>query len=160
MAKGSVYYNFKSKEAVLYGVIEWGLDLIDRETEELIMSEMGDRETLKRIIILYTDLILDYPDLSAVIFTSRSEQLSPEWRKKIRGLTERAVERLAGQMEDGARWGILRETDYSLAAVGLFGLLWNSCDYFLRHGKGRTREDIYRMIQETFLYGLMKESKR
>ena len=156
VAKGSVYYNFKSKEALLCAVIEWGLTIIEEETEKLLASDLPDRETLREILVLYTDLILDYPDLAAVVFTSRPGLLSSEWSYKIEQLTDRAVSRVASLMEEGARWGFLRKTDYSLAAAGLFGMLWNSCHYFARE-EGRKREGIYRMLFETVLNGLAKD---
>lgn len=155
VAKGSVYYNFESKEALLYGVIEWGIGIIEGESRRILDDGGQDEDILYRLIRLYADLVLEYPDLAAVIFASHSDFLSGKWRIKTRELTNQALSYVASLLEEGAEGGFLRSMNYPMAAAGLFGMIWNCCDYFLKHEDDMEREDLYGVLYDTFCKGIV-----
>jgi AcrR family transcriptional regulator len=159
VAKGSIYYNFKSKEAILYGVIEWGLDIIDRETQKIVLSSSDEKSVLYKLLALYADLVLDYPELASVIFTSRIDHLSPEWRHKIKELTDMAITYVANLLKEGADSGFLKKMDYPLAAAGMFGMIWHSCDYFMKYKKNAPRKELYSVLFDTFCNGIVKKER-
>ena len=124
LLKGSLYYYIKSKEDLLYAIIErshlQAKESLD-SVEGLTISDPAER--LRRFIDVWTDNVESQSE-AARLANLETRYLSREARNKVRSI-EREIEAIVSRIvEDGVTQGVFDpEVDTRLAVFTIFHLL-------------------------------------
>ncbi len=159
VAKGSVYYNFNNKEDLLYEVIKWGIELLNNDIEKIYSENLSDEDTFYQVLKIYAQNSLNYPELSSLVFSSVSDILKVEAATKVNTIFNELIDSTAKLLLYGANSGFIKDMNFHLAAVGMFGMINNMCRYYNEHLKDENREIVYKTIYKTFYNGIVKKNK-
>ena len=124
LTKAGLYYYIKSKEDLLYRIISYGLDWLDREVIAPA-RKLADPQERVRWIIEHHGLGLLKSSRVIPLLTDEVSSLSPKHRQIIVRRKRAYLDLLRGTLNALKREGKLRNLDTTVAAFGLFGmLLW------------------------------------
>lgn len=122
IAKGTIYYHFKSKnELFAFLLHEGSLILIDRVQAEL-NSDGPVLERLERIIDVHLGFFQEYRDFCSMLLT---EVLGPadRYTEHLRPLSQGYQEPLLRLIQEGQRQGVLCPVNPRTAMQSIFGML-------------------------------------
>lgn len=153
--RGSLYYHIEGKEALLYELMERGINELLSHVRPIVQMDMGPREKLTVLIRRHTVTIARHPDFMAV-FLHEWRSLSPGRRRKILKLRDEYDHIVRQIIADGIANGEFRPRDVRIATFGLLGLLnwiyqWYSPDGPL------SPEEIADEFVDLVMYGLVKD---
>ena len=82
LTKGGLYYYIKGKKALLFAIMNFALDLLERRVMEEA-RKMGDaNERLSSLLSGYVQLVLDEPSALAIL-VNEDDKLDPTYRPRI-----------------------------------------------------------------------------
>ncbi len=123
LTKGGLYYYIKGKKALLFAIMNFALDLIERRVMEPAREESNPDRRLAGLLSTYVQLVLEEPSAIGIL-ASEDEKLDPSYRPRImerkRAYTDFLRDCIAGAVE--SRGGSER-IDPSVAAYGMLGLV-------------------------------------
>lgn len=118
--KPAIYYYFKSKEDILFAIVE---DVVNGAQERMLAiaeSEAPTVERLHRLLVENTKVVLENLDANTVFYNERG-LLSPERERMIRE-REREYTRLVRDIyAEGVKQGELTDVDPTVATSTLLG---------------------------------------
>jgi len=157
IAKGSVYYNFNSKENLLFNVIKWGIEILNDDVNKVYQEDLSEEETFYKVLKAYTKMSMNYPELSALVFNSISDTISDESAAKINYLYNGLIDSTVNLLKYGSDSGFVKDMNFHLVAVGMFGLINNMCSYYRKHLKNENPKIVYETIFQTFYSGIVND---
>jgi len=142
MRSGSPFYHFKSKNALLFAVMEEGM-LVAQRSQDAVLDELPSgcpaRDTLATLVLNHL-YVLWLPGNDFVpVMHHEWRSITPAQRRKIQGLKdayEAPWQVVLEELESGRRLG----TDASLARSMLFSILNGSMRWFRPTGKLRLEQ--------------------
>lgn len=150
VAKGTVYYNFGSKDRLVEALLRYGIDELAARLDVTVDSgEPGDTvETLDTLVDNALQFISDYPGF-AQILVSELWRAPGNWHETLSLLRGEVVGVLKRQLARLERAGLLAEhVDISIAAAGLFGtILVTGLDWMVFQPQ-RSRGDVTKSITQ------------
>ena len=141
VAKGTVYYNFGSKDGLVTALLRYGVDeLAARLT--LTAEESGPTDTLDTLVDNALRFISEYPGF-AQILVSELWRAPGNWHETLSLLRGEVVGVLERELRRLERAGLLAaHVDVSTAAAGLFGtILVTGLDWMVFQPE-RSRADV------------------
>lgn len=155
IAKGTIYYNYRSKRELFLAIID---DAIDKMTDrmEKIIENPGDVSLkLEKIIEVQLNFYDEYKNYCKVLLSEVLWSLGGHWqeeaekvRQKIFGQVEKVV---AGGIEQG---NLSPELSSKTVSSALFGMtVVTGFNYFLFE-KNYSLENVKKDLQELFLKGV------
>jgi len=124
MTKAGIYYYIKSKEDLLFGIINHGLDWLDKEVIEPARALTDAEERLRWIIRHHGQGLLKGSKVIPLL-TEEVSSLTPKHRQHVMNRKRRYFEFVRDTLEDLKAQGKLRAVDTTVGAFGLFGMiLW------------------------------------
>lgn len=119
LAKGTLYYNFKSKEEIFNYVVEEGLSILKNEIEEVRKSKEDVRERIRAILEVQINFVLRYTSFFEVV-------ISQIWGKDERQETLRTkvndyIGEIKKDLDEAMQAGIIEKNDISFTAYYIFG---------------------------------------
>lgn len=141
VAKGTVYYNFGSKDGLIDGLLRYGIGMI----AERLRAATGDQEplpALESIVDAALTFIAEYPGFSQIV-VSELWRTPGRWHETLAPLREDVVSILKEQLARLDEVGRLPPgIDVPAAAAGMFGtLLVMAMDWRVFQPQ-RTREQV------------------
>ncbi|SKA80125.1 transcriptional regulator, TetR family [Clostridium sp. USBA 49] len=138
VAKGTLYYHFKSKEEIFKYVITEGIEVIKEQIAEVTEKEKNSLSKLKALCRLQLNLVYEKKDFFKVI-------MSQLWGQEIRQLELREVigkyiNSIEKYIKDAMDEGVIKKGDPYFMAYIFFGLLCSAAVYELIN-KGRSNID-------------------
>lgn len=130
VAKGSVYYHFKSKEELFNFIIEEGINLIQEEVQEATENIENPLEKIKTSARVQLKYVYDHKDLIKVIMSQLwgSESRNNIIREKISILLDKSRE----NFEDAINQGYIdKNIDPMFSSYSFLGMLFSSALYEL-----------------------------
>jgi AcrR family transcriptional regulator len=122
VAKGTVYYNFPSKQALFEALLAQGMD----ELEQRLAKASEGLAPLPAIIALVRaqlEYIAEYGPFTKLL-VSEMWRTERAWRDTLNRLRERVVGRYVAALDEGVRTGALRDgLDTQVAAASIFGMV-------------------------------------
>ena len=127
VAKGSLYYHFKSKEELFLFIIKEGLNLIHEEVEEAIADIDNPYNVIKESLKVLLKYVYENKDLFKVIISQlwgngdRNEVL----RSEVKYLIDETTLKISKGMDEG----VIKKQDPELLSYSIIGLLVSSALY-------------------------------
>jgi AcrR family transcriptional regulator len=158
ITKPGLYYHFKSKQDLLYAILDYALDLLERDALAATMGAKGSIERLRNIIYRHARMItMESDGALTVLVVDEADSLTPEdWRmitqrkrtyfEIVRATIEQL--RVEGKLRDGV--------DPTLAAFSLFGMVMWLTRWYRPEGR-LSADDVARQITDLALAAILKE---
>ncbi|MBP2034076.1 AcrR family transcriptional regulator [Clostridium algifaecis] len=132
VAKGTLYYHFKSKQEIFRYIISKGLQIIKEEIEDIINEKEDAISKLKSLCKIQLGLVYERKDFFKVI-------MGQLWGKNSRQLELReAVDKyilyIQKYLEDAIKEGTIKEGNTYFMAYTLFGTICSAAVYELMNG--------------------------
>lgn len=152
VAKGTLYYHFKSKDDLLAFLITEGLAILKNETIEKIRLLKNSVEKLREIIILQSNFLYRYRDFVLIL-------LSQLWGKE--DIQNRFRERLYEYLkiiediiDEGIKEKLIVECDKKLVSSAFFGMISSLVIFQLRNNDILDPEYIADNVIKYTFYGI------
>lgn len=149
VAKGTLYYHFKSKEDIFNFTISEGMDVIKEEIDLLLFVKQNPIEKLKALCKLEIKLVYKNRDFFKVVLSQLwgQESRQQELREAIHNHIK-CIEKFIVPAMDG---GYIRKAEPTFIAYSIFGTMCSSAVYELIN-KSETSMD--QTIEELMNYVL------
>lgn len=156
VAKGTIYYHFKSKEELFLFLVEEGIDLLQESVNDQIVSEMRGKDKLLAALHQQIEFFGQYRDFCIIMLREAwgAEQRQKEFRKMLIGYTKMLEEFIRQGIEEGD----FIETDPELAAWTVFGGSAITSLHILLSRREYKVDPLYEQVTTTLLNGLLKQS--
>ena len=140
LAKGTLYYNFESKEEIFNFIVEEGLQILQNEVIEVQYMNIGPIEKLIKICRMQLTFLYGYTNFFKVVMSQLwgNENRQNELREKIRKYINEIEINIKAAMENGQ----IEKGDTELMAFQFFGSLCSSAIYESIHIEKINLEDI------------------
>lgn len=147
VAKGTLYYHFKSKDDIFRYLTEQGMDLLKKSIYIKTKHAKGAIDKLRRIIEIQIKIIMRYEQFVLLL-------LSHIWGNEKRNVVFRQyvfeyIEEIAKVVEEGISEGSIKEGNSDVMASGIFGLICSAMIYKLKNGD---KIDVEDLTEEFVLY--------
>lgn len=155
VAKGTIYYHFKSKEELFLFLVEEGIDLLQESVNELIQSEMSGRQKLDTAIRQQIRFFAQYRDLCIILLREAwgAEQRQKEFRKMLIEYTKLLQDFIAQGIEDGD----IKQADPEATAWTVFGGTAIPALHLLLTRRDFDVDELADQVSSTMLLGLAIE---
>ena len=140
LAKGTLYYNFASKEEIFNFIVEEGLQILQNQVIEVQYMNMGPIEKLIKICRIQLTFLYGYTNFFKVVMSQLwgTENRQTELREKIRKYINEIEINIKAAMENGQ----IEKGDTELMAFQFFGSLCSSAIYESIHIEEISLENI------------------
>jgi TetR/AcrR family transcriptional regulator len=157
LAKGTLYYHFKSKEEIFNFIVEEGLKILQNQVIEIQEMDMSPIEKLIKICKIQLTFLYGYTDFFKVVMSQLwgNESRQDELRQKIRTYISEIEINIKSAMENGQ----IEKGDVELIAFQFFGSLCSSAIYESIHIEKVNLEDIIDSTIKFTLKGLGIEAE-
>ena len=123
VAKGTVYYHFKSKAELVKALLDDGLQRLATSFREEANGAQGPEATLRALVHAELTYIQRYQAFSKLVM-SEMWRVDRDWQEGLRVLRDEYVSVVARCLEEGVREGAFRAgLDAQAAASALFGMV-------------------------------------
>jgi len=154
ITKAGLYYYIESKEDLLFRIISFGLDWLEKEVIEPAKLVNDAEDRLKFIIQRHGGELIK--GVQAIpILTDESSSLSPKLRKQIDKRKRLYFDLIRGALDDLKRQGKLRDVDTTVATFSLFGMLLWLPRWFNRNGS-LTADETLDQLTNLYFGGVLK----
>jgi len=157
LAKGTLYYHFKSKEEIFNFIVQEGLKILQNQVIEVQEINIGPIEKLIKICKIQLTFLYGYTDFFKVVMSQLwgNESRQDELRQKIRTYISEIEINIKNAMENGQ----IEKGDTELIAFQFFGSLCSSAIYESIHIEKISLEDIIDSTIKFTLKGLGIDTK-
>jgi len=140
LAKGTLYYNFASKEEIFNFIVEEGLQILQNQVIEVQYMNMEPIEKLIKICRIQLTFLYGYTNFFKVVMSQLwgTENRQTELREKIRKYINEIEINIKAAMENGQ----IEKGDTELIAFQFFGSLCSSAIYESIHIEEISLENI------------------
>ena len=150
LSKGGVYHFYKSKTELFIAVIKSGIDMMNGDLDQIIQDDsLKNNELIYRVVKVWIDICLDYPQLATVILNQNVNNLELQLSNEIRTLIETVVDKFCAILNIGIEYKVLKPLDVELTAVMFLGMLSGLCSRCLYFDEVPKREKI---IETAYLF--------
>lgn len=156
MGKSSIYYYFKSKEAIFRSVVEFEAIMLKEQLNAIISQHNSPPERLKAYILFRLHHVRTLENFYAAL---NEEALSHmDFILEIRQKFEIEEQQLVGKiLEDGMKQGVFQLSSSKIGAIAISTMMKGLelpllLDHAHRTDRGELLEDLIRVL----LYGIMR----
>jgi TetR/AcrR family transcriptional regulator, cholesterol catabolism regulator len=123
VAKGTVYYHFKSKSELVKALLDDGLQRLAASFKAEAEGAQGPEATLRALVHAELTYIRRYQAFSKLVM-SEMWRVDRDWQEGLRVLREEYVSVYAGCLEQGVEAGVFRAgLDAQAAGSAIFGMV-------------------------------------
>ncbi len=158
VTKPGLYYHFESKQELLFSIMSYAMDVLERETREASLAAGDNKERLRNMIHALARLTTEQEDGAfTILVIDETNGLLGEDRKKITARKRAYVDTIQSTLDALAAEGRLRSLDTTVAAFTLVGMvLWLS-KWFERDGRV-PGDEVARQVTEMALAAVLEPS--
>jgi TetR/AcrR family transcriptional regulator len=152
VAKGSLYYHFKSKEELFLFIIREGINLIHEEVDKATKGMDNPYEIIKEAFKVMLKYVYKNKDLFKVIISQLwgNEARNDMLREEIKVLIDNSTEKFKA----GISAGFIENEDPELLSYSLIGVLVSSALYEIINETGYDHEEVAEKFMKYFEYGI------
>ncbi|KEO83031.1 TetR/AcrR family transcriptional regulator [Tumebacillus flagellatus] len=154
VAKGTIYYHFKSKEELFLFLVEEGMELLREGVESKLIDDMTPREKIELILREQIAFFGQYRDFCVILLRESwgAEDRQLEFRKMLRSYMS-VIEKI---VQEGIADGSFHDVTAENASSALFGMGAIASLHILL-GKGEYNEEgLFADLKQLALGGLLK----
>ncbi|MEA1921132.1 MAG: TetR/AcrR family transcriptional regulator [Pseudomonadota bacterium] len=152
LQKGSLYHYFKSKEELLFRLLDEYITAALQEIEKICALEEEPSEKLRQFMLFYSGFYAGDRD-RLVLLINDIDKLSEPYRSQVIEKERRYYRALTGifvQLQDA---GIMKPIPPAVAAYAFFGMVHYTCKWFQQDG-AISAESLGEMFLEIFTKGV------
>lgn len=154
VAKGTLYYNFSSKEEIFQFLIEEGVKLLKNSISIKTDKLNNSIDKIRAIVLIQIKVLFKYESFITII-------LSQIWGTDSRNqLCKKYVFEYIQMIEEIVKEGIEKqeivEGDANVIASGIFGFICSSFIYKMRHGGEIDIQQLFSEVDNMFIKKLAK----
>lgn len=155
VTKMGLYYHFESKQELLFSIMSYAMDVLERETKEASEASRNTEERLRNLIFALATLTTEQEDGAfTILVIDETNALAAENRSTIARRKRVYVETIRATLEVLVAEGKLRQLDTTVAAFTLVGMvLWLS-KWFEKDGRV-PGEEVARQVTEMALASVL-----
>lgn len=157
LTKAGLYYYVKGKGELLFAIMSFAMDLLDREVIRPA-ERLRDPEERLRAIVEEHARLLAADEGALVILMDEVGSLSAEHRDLINARKRRYFDFVRGTLDELAAAGKLRAIDTTVAAFSLLGMVMWLARWYSPGGRLAARE-VVRDVTEIALRGVLREDR-
>lgn len=152
VAKGTLYYHFKSKEEIFNYIITEGMNVIKEEMEEATAREEDVLMKLRTMCKVQLKLVYENKDFFKVIMSQLwgQELRQLELRKSI----EEYIQTIEGYLKEAMKHGVVKKGKSSFMAYMLFGTLCSSAVYEVINSDNTDIDELIDSLMSYVLTGI------
>jgi AcrR family transcriptional regulator len=157
ITKAGLYYYIESKEDLLFAIMSFGLDWLDREVTQPARDIADPEQRLRWIIQRHAGKLTEGSH-AVPILTDEVSALTPKHRRNILARKRTYFDLVRGTLEELKRQDRLREVDTTVATFTLFGsMLWLP-RWYSPAGRLNSEEVVEHLVR-LLLGGLLKSTQ-
>jgi len=154
VAKGTLYYHFKSKEEIFRYIITEGMNVIKESIEEETEREEDPLDKLKTLCKAQISLVYENRDFFKVIM---SQLWGQELRHfQIRDLIEAYIFNIEKHLKAAMEKGVIKTSETSFMAYTIFGTLCSAAVYELINKENTEVEEVTEKLMNYILKGIQE----
>jgi AcrR family transcriptional regulator len=154
LAKGTIYYYFKSKDEVFLEMIDNGISKFNEELGKKMKGSKSPKDKMEKLLDVQLDFYEKYKDFYKVLF-SEFWRLEPKWKKEIDKIREGYFSMIKKIIEEGKKEGCFRkDVDSSSAAISIFSLFAFGALGWIVFRKDIKRKEMYRTLSSIYSKGI------
>ena len=157
LTKAGLYYYIRSKKELLFAIMSFGMDAIDRRVIEPVRSIDDPEVRLREIIVRHAAMLTEYSSAITIVF-EEARSLSPAHRKKIVERNREYFAFIRETLQELKDDGRLRDLDVGVAASNLFSIILGVVRWYRKGGRLKS-EDVVDEILKLALNGLLTSPK-
>ncbi len=159
LGKSTLYYYYKSKDELLYAILENGVSEFFLKLEDAFRHTRDTLEKIKKVTEVSVQFLIDHPDFFKLyLYLSAHPSYQKEVLKRLRPLISHKIAMIRELFEEARAKNLIR--DYPIReVVSIFGSLVMSLGIFYT---GENPVETFRqrgeLINKIFLNGILKKS--
>ncbi|MFN6130778.1 MAG: TetR/AcrR family transcriptional regulator [Planctomycetota bacterium] len=153
ITKAGLYYYIESKEDLLFRIINYGLDWLEKEVVERARAVSDPEERLRFIIQRHGEEMIK-GSKAIPILTDESSSLSPKLRKQIAKRKRVYFDLVRGTLLELKRQGKMQDIDPTVATFSFFGMILWLPRWYNRSGP-LSADKILEELTQLFFGGLL-----
>jgi len=152
VAKGTLYYHFKSKEELFYFVVQSGIDLISDEVSKAIENIDDPVEKMKEAARLQLKYVYTNKDLFRVIMAHiwGNKERHEEIRSQMKSLIDLTSKTLSGVTTHGN----IKNDDSDILSYCFIGVLFSSALYEIINENNYDQDEVVEKFINYINYGI------
>jgi TetR/AcrR family transcriptional regulator, cholesterol catabolism regulator len=158
ITKAGLYHYIHGKTQLLFDIMQYGLDQLDREVAQPA-KDIADAETRLRFMISMHARIVTRGHGAVTILVDEARALSPTQNRKITRRKRDYLDFLRATLRELAREGKLRGVDVTVAAFSLLGMI-NWLSRWYQPDGALNEEEIAEQLVDIALNGLIRPVTR
>ena len=152
VAKGTLYYHFKSKEEIFKFIIIQGMDVMTEQLELAVKQIDNPIDKLKTLCKVQLNLVYEKRDFFKVIM---SQLWGQEIRQlELRDLIENYIKYIEGYIKEAMDCGVIKKGEASFMAYTFFGTLCSAAIYELINKDSDKLEVVIENLIQYILRGI------
>lgn len=157
VAKGSLYYHFKSKEELFIFIIKEGMNLIHEEVEKATENIDDSYEIIKESAKVQLKYVYENKDLFKVIISQiwGTGERNNMLREEIKSLINKSSKKFKAVMDSG----YIEDEDPLLLSYGLLGVLVSSALFELLSDEEYDNDEVVEKFMRYFESGIKLREK-
>ena len=155
LQKGSLYHYFKSKEELLFRLLDEYISAALIEVEKICALEDPPVEKLRKFMLFYSSFYAEDQD-RLVLLINDIDKLGDHYRIQVIGKERRYYRALTGIFGQLQEVGIMKKMPPAVAAFAFFGMVHYTGKWFQSDGE-ITAEALGEMFLEIFTKGVFAE---
>lgn len=152
VAKGSLYYHFKSKEELFIFIIKEGIDLIHEEVDKATEGMDNPYKIIQESVKVMLKYVDENKDLFKVIISQLwgNEERNDMLRDEIKTL----IDNNTSKFKAGISGGFIANEDPELLSYSLVGVLVSAALYEIINEEEYNHEEVAKKFMKYFEYGI------
>lgn len=155
VAKGTLYYHFKSKEEIFKYIISEGMNFIKEQIETMAEKQQDALSKIKVLCKIQLGLVYEKKDFFKVVMSQIWGQTSRNM--ELREAIKSYIEYTQVYLEEGMRDGLIKKGDPFFMAYTLFGMLCSATVYELINEDKKNLDQLIDNLIQYILNGIRAE---
>jgi AcrR family transcriptional regulator len=161
ITKPGLYYHFKSKQDLLFAIMDYALDYLEKDALAATMSAKNNEERLRNLVYRHARLItLENEGALTVLVIDETRALRPEDLRIVNHRKRTYFEIVRATLDQLGKEGKLRDQiDPTVATFSLFGMImWITRWY--RDGGRLSADEVAEQVTDLALSAVLKDHQR
>lgn len=152
VAKGTLYYHFKSKEEIFKFIITEGMIVINEEIQEATKNETNAICKLRALCKVELNMVYKNKDFFKVVMSQLWGQESRQL--ELRNVIQEYIKCLESYIKEAMNSGVIKQSNSSFMAYTLFGVLCSASIYELMNQAAKDVDEVCENLMQYILNGI------
>lgn len=157
VAKGTLYYHFKSKEEIFNFIIEQGMAAIKEKIESIAVKQEDILSKIKVLCRVQLGFVYESRDFFKVVMSQLWGQESRQL--ELRESIKKYINYMKSYLEEAMKQGVVKKGDSYLMAYTLFGTICSATVYELINEDKTDIEELIDNLLGNILNGIQERNR-